>query len=134
MAPEHKAISVKSIRVLQCIAMRHTYDQILSENPDLTHQDIYSAASEVLAALAKLSMPPTHYREIRAEHPRAYLPWSQDEDSDLRGSFSQGSSIKELAAKLQRKEGAIKSRLVKLGLINTDGEITQKEPDDVNER
>jgi DNA helicase-2/ATP-dependent DNA helicase PcrA len=44
-------------------------------------------------------------------------PWSDPEDQALRDSFLAGGAITAIAATHQRKRGAIRSRLVKLGLI-----------------
>lgn len=54
--------------------------------------------------------------EIRKEHPRAYEKWSEDEDDQLYALHATGETIANLAEHFQRKPGAIKSRLKKLGL------------------
>jgi hypothetical protein len=54
--------------------------------------------------------------EIRREHPRAYEPWTEDEDQRLRVRYKEGSNVPELARLFMRKESAIRSRLSKLGL------------------
>jgi hypothetical protein len=43
-------LSARSIRVLNLIAGGHTYEQILTLHPELTHEDIYDAAREALEA------------------------------------------------------------------------------------
>lgn len=55
--------------------------------------------------------------DIRKQHPRAYTPWSAEEDKRLRLRYGQRTSISALAAEFQRKPGAIRSRLKKLGLL-----------------
>lgn len=55
--------------------------------------------------------------QVRKKHPRAYEPWSAEEDQQLRLRRSQRASIDLLAAEFQRKPGAIRSRLKKLGLL-----------------
>lgn len=55
--------------------------------------------------------------EIRAKHPNAYRPWTDEQDQDLRVSFEGGASIANLMKKFGRKRGAISMRLQKLGLI-----------------
>jgi DNA helicase-2/ATP-dependent DNA helicase PcrA len=50
--------------------------------------------------------------------PRHGQAWSPEEDERLRSSFLQAVSIPAMAAAHQRKKGAIRSRLVKLGLID----------------
>ncbi len=57
------------------------------------------------------------YGEIRQKHPNAYRSWSQLEDQDLKEAYERGVATAVLAEKFGRKKGAIKSRLVKLGLV-----------------
>ncbi len=52
----------------------------------------------------------------RQEHPRAYEKWSLEEDERLKKLYAQGHSIAELAKHLERNDGAIRSRLRKMGL------------------
>jgi len=56
--------------------------------------------------------------EIRRHHPRAYEKWTPEEDELLAREYGEGVSLSELAMKHQRKIGAIRSRLNKLGLIS----------------
>lgn len=53
---------------------------------------------------------------IRQKHGNAYRPWSKEEEADLRARFADGQKIAAIAEALGRKPGAIRSRLVKLGL------------------
>lgn len=54
---------------------------------------------------------------IKQLHPHAYEKWTPAEERLLRVAFQEGQTIKEIAAILQRKAGGIRSRLVKLGLV-----------------
>ena len=56
-------------------------------------------------------------RAVKNAHPHAYDKWTPAEETVLRVAFQQGQTIKEIAALLQRKVGGIRSRLVKLGLV-----------------
>jgi hypothetical protein len=58
----------------------------------------------------------TTFAEIRQSHPKAYLPWTQEEDGKLREAFGSCNDIDVLADTFGRKPGAIESRLRKLGL------------------
>ncbi|TSC89211.1 MAG: ATPase AAA [Parcubacteria group bacterium Gr01-1014_3] len=58
------------------------------------------------------------YEKIREKHPSAYLPWDETQDERLRRSFVGGSLVADLAALFNRTKGAIRSRLVKLGLLD----------------
>lgn len=56
-------------------------------------------------------------RAVKYAHPHAYDKWTPAEETVLRVAFQQGQTIKEIATLLQRKAGGIRSRLVKLGLV-----------------
>ena len=55
--------------------------------------------------------------DIRKDHPKAYAPWSEKENQHLELAFLAGRPIPRIAEELGRNEGAIRSRLKKLGLI-----------------
>ncbi len=55
--------------------------------------------------------------KIREKYPNAYQPWGSDEDGQLINMFKSGVSSKEIAGKLGRQGGSIRSRLRKHGLI-----------------
>lgn len=59
------------------------------------------------------------FADIRTEHPKAYMPWTDDDDDALRTGFESGTKIAHLAKEFGRKPGAIRSRLVKLGLVES---------------
>ena len=54
---------------------------------------------------------------IREVHAKAYAPWSEAEEDDLKRRFAAGESVKDIAAALGRKPGGITSRLKKLALM-----------------
>lgn len=56
--------------------------------------------------------------EKRKDHGNAYLPWDEKADAILSKMYDEGNSIRLIAEVFERTEGAIKSRLVKLGKIN----------------
>lgn len=56
-------------------------------------------------------------QEIRQKYPKAYEKWTEKEDVHLKNEFNQGKTINELTDIFQRKPGAIRSRLKKLGLL-----------------
>jgi len=55
--------------------------------------------------------------ELRQSHGKAYAPWTEDEERDLRRRHQAGETVGTIAAQLGRKPGAIRSRLKKLALI-----------------
>ena len=54
--------------------------------------------------------------EIRREHPRAYAKWLSEDDERLKEMYAAEYSVAEMAEHFERQEGAIVSRLRKLGL------------------
>lgn len=59
------------------------------------------------------------FEEIRKEYPKAYEPWTKEEDDQLKTEFNNGKSIDELAKMFQRKPSAIRDRLRKLELTKS---------------
>mgnify|MGYP001614908592 CR=1 FL=1 len=57
------------------------------------------------------------FEKIREKHPSAYLPWDKSQDDKLHNLFIKNSSISDLVKIFSRTRGAIRSRLIKLGLI-----------------
>ncbi len=57
------------------------------------------------------------YGAIRQKYPKAYTAWSKDEDADLARRHEAGENTKAIAQALERKPSAIRSRLMKLGLV-----------------
>ncbi len=57
---------------------------------------------------------------IREKHPTAYKPWSEEQEYELRRRFQAGEKISHIAESLGRGSGAIRARLIKLGLIEEE--------------
>lgn len=57
-----------------------------------------------------------HMTELKTKHEKAYAPWLSDEEEKLKQYLSEGKTMQEIAQLLKRNEGAIKSRMKKLGL------------------
>lgn len=64
---------------------------------------------------------------IRAEYPKAYEKWTEDEDHLLKQRFGEGTSIEELSKVFQRQPSAIRSRLIKYGLVKEQSESQASE-------
>ena len=70
----------------------------------------------------------TNYMEIQKQlHANAYSKWDEEEEKQLADYYSQGKSVSEIAAIMERNEGGISSRLMKMGLISKE----ETEPVDV---
>ena len=52
--------------------------------------------------------------EIRQTYPRAYEPWTADEESELERLHTDGLDVSEIANRLGRQRGAVESRLARL--------------------
>jgi hypothetical protein len=57
------------------------------------------------------------FKEIREEYPNAYVRWTEEDDTKLKNAYEICKEIETLADTFQRKPGAIRSRLTKLGLL-----------------
>ncbi len=75
-------------------------------------------AEEALATNANKIKSVNGFDEIRKTHPNAYRKWDEAQDNELRELFRKDAPIKEMAERFGRNGGAIRSRLVKLGLIS----------------
>ena len=66
----------------------------------------------------KIVQPPKDYheriREIKKGSPKAYEPWTLDEEQKLIALYKNGAKIKEISEQLQRQTGAIRARLKKI--------------------
>ena len=63
----------------------------------------------------------TNYMEIQKQlHANAYSKWDEEEEKQLADYYSQGKSVSEIAAIMERNEGGISSRLMKMGLISKE--------------
>ena len=75
------------------------------------------SAVPVAPAPIKAKQATSYMAQQKAQYQLAYAKWSPDEEARLQDEFANGMTIPEMAALHGRGEGAIKSRLVKLGLI-----------------
>ncbi|MEM9951375.1 MAG: hypothetical protein AAF846_07240 [Chloroflexota bacterium] len=81
-----KNLSIKAKRILKLITTGHSYEQIISINPQYTYLDIFNAAKEAVELLTdEHEMTPHEARlaKIKEKHPRAYESWEKDEEQKL---------------------------------------------------
>ena len=57
-------------------------------------------------------------KELQKPHPRAYAPWTEEEDKMLIANYKAGKTIEELMEPFGRQRGGIESRLKKLGMFS----------------
>jgi len=65
---------------------------------------------------AKKARTPVSFSDLRQIYPKAYMPWTPEDDENLKNAFQSCPEVRILADTFQRKPGAIESRLRKLGL------------------
>ena len=58
----------------------------------------------------------TYMQQQKESHPNAYIPWTKEEEDKLKDMVQAGLEVKVISDALQRNEGAITSRIKKLGL------------------
>lgn len=66
------------------------------------------------------SVPTGRLAEIRAKHQNAYKKWTPGEEKEIVSHFKSGKSIRNISALSGRQVGGIRSRLIKLGLIEEE--------------
>lgn len=105
--------------ILYLLYEGRTFDEIFQLHPTLTVLDVSRAAGEGLRALEEERQARPETREeriarVRQRHPRAFVPWTEDEDARLTLRWQEGASIAELTRALERPRGAVTMRLEKL--------------------
>lgn len=109
-------LSLKSEHILTLISQGHTYEQILGMNSNYTYMDIFAAAKEALELSNRKVSKDAGIQKIREQYPRAYEPWTQEEENQLITLYHEGRSTNEISEIMERQPGAIRSRIEKLSL------------------
>lgn len=83
-----------------------------------THQDDspLSVGAMIETPVRKSTGDLTYMERQKQLHAKAYAPWTEEDDNLLSKYYKEGKSVKELMQILARNNGAIKSRIRKLGL------------------
>src|SRR5258708_6366376 len=101
------------------IAAGSSYEQILAAYPQLTYLDIFRAAQEALTSVGGLLRAPVNTLEKKRErYPRAYERWTSTEEKTLGELVRSGATVAQIVGRFQRNREAIRSRLVKLNLVD----------------
>ncbi len=107
----------------------HKWEKVIARFDNKQLQQMYDAhildcGGSVEAAKTKTkddTKPKSNFIEkAREKYPNAYKPWPKQEERQLKEMFESGKTPEELAVEFGRGAGGIKSRLVKLGLIDED--------------
>lgn len=84
----------------------------------LPDENCYQSAKVLRALLVGIdALEKATKRKSRALPAGAGKPWDAEEDRSLVANFESGTSIEDLAKSHERTEGAIRSRLMKLGKL-----------------
>jgi DNA-binding NarL/FixJ family response regulator len=102
------------LAVLRSISKGRSYDQVLQDGGCESYVEIFHAAAEALEVLECLDAP--RLDRIRERHPRAYEPWTEEEEDSLKDAVHSGRSFQEIGEQLGRQQSAISSRVHKLKL------------------
>lgn len=90
----------------------------------LPEESCYQSAKVLRALLAGIgALEKAAKKESRELPAGAGKPWDGEEDQSLVADFESGTPIKDLAQNHQRTEGAIRSRLMKLGKLPPTGGV-----------
>jgi hypothetical protein len=93
---EPNKLSDQSRAILEAIAKGHSYEQILVQELAWTYHDIFQAASDALE-LADFAATKKGYderlAEIKQTHPKAYQPWTREEDARLTSCFKSAAMV-----------------------------------------
>jgi hypothetical protein len=118
-----KALHVHPQAIEKDVAFRDASDDALDEMARLGADELARRQTAFLEECGATRAEATSAKSydvaaLRQSHGKAYAPWTEDEERDLRRRHQAGESVGAIAAELGRKPGAIRSRLKKLALIS----------------
>lgn len=87
---------------------------VYEEEIGLFVAELMKAVAAMGEAGASAPGPVDRYAEVRKTYPKAYTPWTNDDDAELVAMDAQGASVAEMVERFGRQPGAIRSRLAKL--------------------
>ena len=94
---------------------RESFEKISDEDLRKIHENFIKASGGKNITIGEKVK--SRLDKIREAYPNAYRPWPKDSDEKLTELFSGKTPLKELAKIFGRQAGAIRSRLVKLNLL-----------------
>ncbi|MDE2058499.1 MAG: hypothetical protein KGL31_13980 [candidate division NC10 bacterium] len=111
----------EAIRIIEALAngADPVTGELLPESSPYNHPKVIRALFQTLEALERLN---ERGKRQRIMPPNAGRPWTEEEDRLLSEAFDGGTSMKDLALKHGRTDGAIAARLVKLGKVSERAE------------
>jgi hypothetical protein len=124
-----RGLGEKSVAILRMIADGWSYAQIVDGHPELSYFDVFHAAQEALDLNDALNQPKSDYDErlarIKSRFPNAYERWTPEEEATLVSMHRDGNTLTAIADRLGRQPSALRSRLLRLGMIPEPAEQTQ---------
>lgn len=93
-----------------------TFTKMGRDNIAAMHKQFIGLCAGNVVSDGRTKLRPSGFEKIRETYPQAYFPWDTKQDEKLKSLFAKGLSIENLSKIFGRKNGAIKSRLVRLGL------------------
>jgi len=117
-----KALQVHPQAIEKDAEFRDASDRALDSLARLGPEELSRRQAAFLAACGVRRTEPDPAKSydvatLRQSHGKAYAPWTEDEERNLRRRHRAGESVGAIAAELGRKPWAIRSRLKKLALI-----------------
>ncbi len=106
---EHSDAAIEAFAKLSSEELRTMHDNFIKANGGQV--DTTKVAHTKVGAKKSFSVD-----TIREKHKNAYRPWSTEEDVEVTHRFGNGEKVKGIAEVLGRQPGAIRARLIKLGL------------------
>jgi len=105
--------------ILYLLYEGRSIDEIFELHPNLNVLDVSRACGEGLRALEEEAKTRIETRDeriarVRERHPRAFLPWDEEEDARLALRWREGTTIADLSRATGRPRGAVTMRLEKL--------------------
>lgn len=102
--------------ILRMLSEGRTQEEVLRLRPELTKEDLAAAAAAALEAMEGAKERRGESRQervarLRQTHPRAYEPWTDEEDARLLRRHDEGARIAELAREMGRPPAAVRARL-----------------------
>jgi ribosomal protein S27AE len=118
---EHLAAQAKFIVNVSEITGKAYFHKIIdSSRTEPLPSQHPSIVTRSVSIVGREKMKSYSVEQIRKKYRRAYEKWTSEEDVELVKQYREGLDFSELAKLHQRQKGAIRSRLVKLGLIQED--------------
>lgn len=85
------------------------------------NQSVQGEKTSNIGSSSELQPKESHIHRQRKIYPKAYMPWTAEDDSKLEDLYCEGCSVRILAQVFERNIGAINSRIDKLELREKHG-------------